>query len=472
MAKLSRSVEDVKRVLDAAYINSALVALLPSLASAARNRLAYRAETLPYLAGENILVEGEEPDGFHFIRRGTAEIFCRHEGIEEQIDSIRAGATIGEIAVLHPGRMRAATARAGIDCETVRFPLDVIRSFIESEREIREYLERQEQEFIIKAARRQHGRGTMMFIQKSGGKEATDLLLIDETLCVRCNNCAQACSETHGGVSRLNREAGATYMTSSGSALHLPTACQHCENPKCMTDCPPDALKRDPNGEVWINDETCIGGGNCEAYYPYDVIKMARVDHDPGPGLLMRLLFPRRARKDPGDSLDDVAAVKKAVKCDLCRDLPKKKTAPCVLLVSPHARRERSFGSIPASTSTRSTSGRAEAECRPDATNGNPNGSVPDRRFDLARVRESDGLRTLYLDITLAAGRIESIAGLHGSIGRVVERSGAFGELLKEDVAAVQAKFDMSARLLGHQINGSDCSSCAWIEEASVIDLI
>jgi len=334
MAKLTRSVEDVKRVLDAAYVTSALAALFPSLAPAARKRLAYRAETLPFRAGEDIFVEGGEPDGLHFIRRGTAEIFCKHEGVEEQIDSIRAGATIGEIAVLHPGRMRSATARAGVDCETVRFPLEVIRSFAESEREIREYLERREQEFIINDARRQHGRGTMMFIQKSGGKEATDLLLIDETLCVRCDNCEQACSETHGGVSRLNREAGATYMTSAGSALHLPTACQHCENPKCMTDCPPDALNRDPNGEVWINDETCIGCGNCEAYCPYDVIKMARVDNDPGPGLLMRLLFPRRAKKEPSEPLEGIAAVKKAVKCDLCRDLPKKKNgasrAACV----------------------------------------------------------------------------------------------------------------------------------------------
>jgi Fe-S-cluster-containing dehydrogenase component/thioredoxin reductase/CRP-like cAMP-binding protein/pSer/pThr/pTyr-binding forkhead associated (FHA) protein len=336
MAKLTRSVEDVKHVLDAAYVNSALASLFPSLAPASRKRLAYRAETLAYRAGEDIFVEGEEPDGLHFIRRGTAEVFVKHEGVEEQIDSIRAGATIGEIAVLHPGRMRSATARAGVDCETVRFPLDVIRAFLESESEIREYLEYREQEFIIADARRQHGRGTMMWLQKSGGKEATDLLMIDETLCVRCDNCEQACGQTHGGVSRLNREAGATYMTSAGSALHLPTACQHCENPKCMTDCPPDALNRDPNGEVWINDETCIGCGNCEAYCPYDVIKMAKIDDEPGPGLLLRLLFPRRAKKKQQDSPMEAgtAEVKKAVKCDLCRELPAKKSgaprAACV----------------------------------------------------------------------------------------------------------------------------------------------
>ena len=334
MTKLTRSVEDVKKVIDSAYVNSALATLFPTLASGSRKRLAYRAETLLHRAGEAVFVEGDDPDGLHLIRRGTVDIFKKHEGVEEQIDSIRAGATIGEMAVLHPGRLRTATARASVDCETVRFPVDLVLSTIEVEREFREYLERREQEFIIADVRRQHGRGTMMWLQKSGGKEATDLLMIDETLCIRCDYCEKACAETHGGVSRLNREAGATYMTSGGSALHLPTACQHCENPKCMTDCPPDALNRDPSGEVWINDATCIGCGNCEAYCPYDVIKMARVENDPGPGLLMRLLFPSRAAKvSPGATEDDEIA-KTAVKCDLCRELPAKKSgaprAACV----------------------------------------------------------------------------------------------------------------------------------------------
>lgn len=334
MTKLTRSVEEVRKVIDAAYVNSALATLFPSLPAASRKRLAYRARTLSYRAGEVIFAEGDEPDGLHLIRRGTVDIYMKHEGVEEQIDSIRAGSTIGEMAVLAPGRRRTATARASVDCETVCFPTDLILSYVESEREVREYLERREQAFIIADVRRQHGRGTMMWLQKAGGKEATDLLMIDETLCVRCDNCEKACAETHGSVSRLNREAGATYLTSGGSALHLPTACQHCENPKCMTDCPPDALHRDPNGEVWIDDETCIGCGNCEAYCPYDVIKMAKVDDDPGPGLLMRILFPKRAVKPGPSSSDDDSVVKKAVKCDLCRELPAKKNgaprAACV----------------------------------------------------------------------------------------------------------------------------------------------
>ena len=62
--------------------------------------------------------------------------------------------------------------------------------------------------------------------------KAGDILVIDESLCVRCDNCEKACAETHHGVSRLNREAGPTF-----EMLHVPTSCRHCENPKCMTDC-------------------------------------------------------------------------------------------------------------------------------------------------------------------------------------------------------------------------------------------
>ena len=48
----------------------------------------------------------------------------------------------------------------------------------------------------------------MFLIDQTGLHEATDLLVIDESLCVRCNNCEKACAETHSGVSRLDREKG------------------------------------------------------------------------------------------------------------------------------------------------------------------------------------------------------------------------------------------------------------------------
>ena len=58
-----------------------------------------------------------------------------------------------------------------------------------------------------------------------------------------------------------------------------------------MKDCPPDAIRRAPNGEVFIGDN-CIGCGNCERNCPYGVIHM-----------------------ETSGNKDDA---KKAVKCDMC----------------------------------------------------------------------------------------------------------------------------------------------------------
>ncbi len=56
------------------------------------------------------------------------------------------------------------------------------------------------------------------FLVDNGIGEATDVLLIDEKLCVGCDNCEKACADTHEGLSRLNREAGKTF-----AHLHVPT---------------------------------------------------------------------------------------------------------------------------------------------------------------------------------------------------------------------------------------------------------
>ena len=109
------------------------------------------------------------------------------------------------------------------------------------------------------------------FLVAQGLGEATDVLLIDEALCVGCDNCEKACADSHEGLSRLDREAGKTF-----AHLHVPTSCRHCEHPHCMADCPPNAIHRGPDGEVFIND-TCIGCGNCQRNCPYGVIRMDKV---------------------------------------------------------------------------------------------------------------------------------------------------------------------------------------------------
>jgi Fe-S-cluster-containing hydrogenase component 2 len=142
----------------------------------------------------------------------------------------------------------------------------------------------------------------LSFLMSNGVGEATNVLVIDEQLCVGCDQCEKACATTHEGVSRLNRRAGPSFLS-----LHLPTSCRHCEHPHCMRDCPPNAIHRLPDGEVFI-DDTCIGCGNCEENCPYGVIQMAEI---PQKRSLVEWLLGRGPAEAP----------KTAVKCDMCKDL-------------------------------------------------------------------------------------------------------------------------------------------------------
>ena len=97
-----------------------------------------------------------------------------------------------------------------------------------------------------------------------------------------------------------------------------------------MADCPPDAIHRAPDGEVFI-DDSCIGCGNCQRSCPYGVIQMASPPEGkfdlfgwllfgkgPAPGDKTKLANDKTSIKgnDPGGDV-----IKKAVKCDMCKGL-------------------------------------------------------------------------------------------------------------------------------------------------------
>lgn len=325
MLRLVNSVDAVKKIVDGVFIQRALHSRFGDDASPDQLKEVVATATLQkFKAGDVLFNEGDEGDCLHLVRVGSLTISRQIGAREVVLAYIPAGNYVGEMALLGENK-RTATARAAINTETIRIEREAFQKLLARNQLLRgrlaqEYKQRTAQNITMQAAGA--AGDVISFLVGQGAGEATDILLIDEALCVRCDNCEKACAETHGGTSRLDREAGPTFAN-----VHVPTSCRHCEHPHCMKDCPADAIHRAPNGEVFIADN-CIGCGNCERNCPYGVIHMA-AKPPKKPGLLSWLLFG--AGHGPGEAPYDhqvVTSGKKAVKCDMCKDL--KGGAACV----------------------------------------------------------------------------------------------------------------------------------------------
>jgi CRP-like cAMP-binding protein/Fe-S-cluster-containing hydrogenase component 2/thioredoxin reductase len=321
MNKLIASVEAVKRDIDQVFIARAIQSRFTPESTWDQIRdVVESARIERFKAGDTLFSEGEVGDCLHLVRVGSLTISRNIGGKEVVLSYVASGNYVGEMALMGEGK-RSATARAAIATETVRLDGEAFRKLVARNPMLKlkmqsEYRQRTAANLAMQAM--PSGGDIISFLIAQGAGEATDILLIDESLCVRCDNCEKACAETHGGTSRLDREAGPTF-----AEVHVPTSCRHCEHPHCMKDCPPDAIHRAPNGEVFIADN-CIGCGNCERNCPYGVIHMA--SKPPAkPGLLAWLLFgfgsgPGEAPYDASKKKDGPIE-KKAVKCDMCKDL-------------------------------------------------------------------------------------------------------------------------------------------------------
>jgi len=321
MIKLVNSVASVKQVLDqTAMARQIQTQLAPELTTDELSEVVQTAEIKSFAIGEELFKEGDDGESVYLIRKGSVTVSRAIGGRNIVMAYVPAGHYIGEMALLSHAP-RSATVKAAVATDAVKLDGDAFGKLLDKRPDLRQKLENEFQERLVENVRMEAAPetgGIIEFLISQGVGEATDVLLIDESLCVRCDNCEKACAETHGGTSRLDREAGPTY-----ASIHVPTSCRHCEHPHCMSDCPADAIHRAPNGEVYI-DEKCIGCGNCVRNCPYDVIQMASQPPSK-PGLLQWLLLGRGP--GPGEDKSPLAkksgqnAPKVAVKCDMCKDI-------------------------------------------------------------------------------------------------------------------------------------------------------
>ncbi|MEJ1965912.1 MAG: NAD(P)-binding domain-containing protein [Gammaproteobacteria bacterium] len=316
--KLMRVEASVRDYLDRNYLLRALrLFLLAHAAPETVHKLAQTAKIHRVAAGERLFTEGDAVDRLYILRSGSMTLSRFGDEREVIVAYCAAGKFVDLVGQQSGVLARTVTAKATVASEAISVDYVSFCALLAADHQLEREVQREAKVQLAEYTKMQsspEASQLLSFLFQHGVGEATNVLVIDETLCVGCDQCETACASTHSGVSRLDRKAGPSFFS-----LHLPTSCRHCEHPHCMRDCPPNAIHRMPNGEVFINDDTCIGCGNCEENCPYGVIRM--VDMDPRPGFLQRLM--KRAAPE---------AAKTAVKCDMCKDL---KTGPACVAACP-----------------------------------------------------------------------------------------------------------------------------------------
>jgi cGMP-dependent protein kinase 2 len=327
--KLQSSVPAAKRAIERIATERQLLQLFGSgLVSSDLTEVLDNSEIQTVSAGKPVITEGDEGDDIFIIRQGSMIVERKIAGKQVFISYLPAGSYVGEMALIGNTR-RTATVKAAVKSEVIKLDgasfkallemkpelLARIKSDMASRQDLNAFMEAKKDSFSSVV---DYYSNVANFLVENGMGEATDVLLIDETLCVGCDNCEKACADSHEGLSRLDREAGRTY-----AHLHVPTSCRHCEHPHCMADCPPNAIHRGPDGEVFI-DDTCIGCGNCQRNCPYGVIRM-EAEPPKKPGLLSWMMLGmgpgpgEPSKKWSYKNADpNVAKPKKAIKCDMC----------------------------------------------------------------------------------------------------------------------------------------------------------
>jgi len=318
MIKLMNSVPAVKRVMDeTAIVRQIQTYLAPQVSTVDLAEVVANSSLQRFGAGQELFHQGDAGDSVHLIRNGSVTVSRTIGGKDVVLSYVPSGNYVGEMALLLDSP-RTATIKAAVATESIKIDGAAFKKLLDRAPQLKQSITdkvRQRIQMNERMAAMPEVGNIIQYLVDIGGAEATDILLIDESLCVRCDNCEKACAETHGGISRLDREAGPTVQT-----IHVPTSCRHCEHPHCMKDCPADAIHRSPEGEVFIDDK-CIGCGNCERNCPYKVIHMS-YEAPPKPGLFSWMLFG--AGTGPGES-PEVAhshhGRKTAVKCDMCKGI-------------------------------------------------------------------------------------------------------------------------------------------------------
>lgn len=95
----------------------------------------------------------------------------------------------------------------------------------------------------------------------------------DPEKCVGCSVCEYICAWEKEGV--FNPLKSRIRTVRLGQTINLALTCRLCEDPRCVTACPVDALEQsDETGVIMVDEDKCTGCGWCIEACEYGAITL------------------------------------------------------------------------------------------------------------------------------------------------------------------------------------------------------
>ncbi|MBX3177681.1 MAG: cyclic nucleotide-binding domain-containing protein [Candidatus Hydrogenedentes bacterium] len=266
---------------------------------------------------EIIVQEGDYPNGVHVVRAGFARESKRYGHGHRTLNYLASGQVFGIKEVLynwqhpnHPIPFQHSLRAIGY-AHILTIPTHLVEKYVlpvllKEQPNFPRYRSkdiRTGNTEVDSTLRDDIGAGLFEFLAENRVLNGTRTMLINLDRCTRCDDCVRGCAAAHDNNPRFVR-----HGPIHGNIM-VANSCMHCADPVCMIGCPTGAISRESlEGQVVINEDTCIGCATCFSNCPYDAIRMITVRNRRGE---FRIATSGEAAGAP---------IYKATKCDFCVD--------------------------------------------------------------------------------------------------------------------------------------------------------
>ncbi|MGD8188493.1 4Fe-4S dicluster domain-containing protein [Brevibacillus ginsengisoli] len=96
--------------------------------------------------------------------------------------------------------------------------------------------------------------------------------LVDTQKCIGCRTCEFACRNERNRKDTSRRKVVSISRNDENIFGYLSIACNHCQNPACMSVCPNACLKKSRDGIVLLDSSKCSGCKLCVNACPFHAI--------------------------------------------------------------------------------------------------------------------------------------------------------------------------------------------------------